>query len=61
MYGDRVGKRDLVQFAKVVLHAAFVEADRDLMLDGIDALNGSDVTVKYILVIVVFSLDDRKA
>ncbi len=58
---DRVSQSDLVQFPKVVFHQSLVEADRDLMLNRIDPLNDSDVSVEHILVVVVLRLDDLVA
>src|SRR4029077_1055064 len=46
-----------VQFPKVVLYSALVEADRDLMLGGVDALDSPDVAVENVLVVVVLGLE----
>src|SRR5437016_2476178 len=56
MDGDRIGKRNLVQFPEVVLRAALLEVDRDLMFGEVDALDGSDIAVAHLLVVVVLGL-----
>src|SRR5205823_144082 len=59
--GNRVTQRDFIQFPEVVLHKPIIKADRNLMLDWVDAFNGSDVAVEDLLVIVVLRLDDLVA
>jgi hypothetical protein len=59
--GDRVGQRGLVQLAEIVGHQSIVVANEELMLNGIDLLNGSDVAVEDLLLVVVFSLNNLVA
>jgi hypothetical protein len=56
--GDGIGEREFVEFAEGVGDIALIEADDDLLIDGIDGVNGSDIAIEDLLVVVVFELDD---
>jgi len=49
---------NFVQFAEIVLHHPVIEADGDLMLHWVYLLDGSDVPIEHVLVVIVFRLDD---
>ena len=54
---DRVGQRQLIQLAKIVVHLAPVKIDKRLPFLGVDLRDVSDVAVERVLVVVVAGLD----
>src|SRR5215469_276062 len=47
---DRIGQGDLVQLPEVIFHEPFVEAHCDLLLNGINSLDHSDIAIEHDLV-----------
>jgi hypothetical protein len=55
---DGVGEGEFIEFSERVVDIALIESNDEFLFDRIDGVDGADIAIENLLVVIIFQLHD---